>query len=82
MKYSIDYWQRRLQANTQALPTGEQKLMDGTMLGALVKQIALTDDLAQKLEALRVQTESKRSSGSPRSGKKLDTKGDRSSDSE
>ena len=73
-KYNLDYWRRRLSANTQALPQGEVKLMMSTVLDTMAAQ-------AQELEALRVQLESARSERSPRTGKKLDPKGDSPSNS-
>tara|TARA_B110000211_G_scaffold225139_1_gene276960 strand:+ start:76 stop:306 length:231 start_codon:yes stop_codon:yes gene_type:complete len=73
-KYNLDYWRRRLSANTQALPQGEVKLMMSTVLETMAEQ-------AKELEALRVQMESARSERSPRASKKLDPKGDSPSDS-
>ena len=73
-KYNLDYWRRRLSANTQALPQGEVKLMMSTVLETMADQ-------AKELEALRVQLESARSERSPRVSKKLDPKGDSPSDS-
>ena len=82
MKYSIDYWKRRLQANTQALPPGEQKLLMSSVFETLDKQAALLAGMSQEMEALRVKLERKGSTGASRPSKKLGTQGDRSSDSE
>jgi hypothetical protein len=74
-KYNLDYWRRRLNANTQPLPMGETKLMMSTVLETMAAH-------AKELEALRVELESTRSTRSPRVGKKLDPKGDGASNSE
>jgi hypothetical protein len=62
----IEYWKRRIKANTMPLAPGDTKLM----LGAIIQ---MNENLAKQVEALNETIQSMGPKRTPRSSKKLDS---------